>query len=46
MLNHQSHDVLHYVYGDGNRRYNWRKRILNIIRLCRAMDKFNGKYNI
>ena len=46
MLNPQSHDVLHYVYGDGNRRYNWRKRILNIIRLCKAMDKFNGQYNI
>lgn len=41
MLNSQSHDLLHYVYGDGNRRYNWRKRILNLIALCKRMDKFN-----
>lgn len=41
MLNPQSHDLLHYVYGDGNRKYNWRKRILNLIALCKRMDKFN-----
>lgn len=41
MLNSQTHDCLHYLYGDGNRRYDWRKRILALIRLCKQMDHFN-----
>lgn len=40
MLNPQTHDVLHYLYGDGNRRYDWRKRIMALIGLCRRMDRF------
>lgn len=43
MLNAQTHDCLHYLYGDGNRRYDWRKRILALIRLCKEMDRFNGR---
>ena len=41
MLNAQTHDVLHYFYGDERRRHDWRKRILIMIRLLKLMDKFN-----
>lgn len=46
MLNPQTHDVLHYLYGDGNRRYDWKRRIENLVKLCEEMDGFNGQYNI
>lgn len=46
MLNPQTHDCLHYLYGDGNRRYDWRKRILALIRLCKEMDRFNGRQQV
>ena len=41
MLNPQSHDVLHYLYGDGDRRYDWRKRLEALKELCERMDRLN-----
>lgn len=41
MLNPESHDVLHYFYGNELNRHDWRKRVLNLIRLCKQMDKYN-----
>lgn len=46
MLNPETHDVVHYFFGDGNRRYNWRCRILNIIRILKRMEKYNGRFDI
>lgn len=42
MLNPQSHDVLHYLYGDGDRRYDWRKRLEALKELCERMDRLNS----
>lgn len=42
MLNPQSHDVLHYLYGDGDRRYDWRKRLEALKDLCERMDRYNS----
>lgn len=40
MLNSQTHDVLHFIYGSSGRYLNWRSRILALIGLCRRMDRF------
>lgn len=42
MLNPQSHDLIHYVYGDGNKYYDWRERLENLRKLCEEMDKFRN----
>ncbi len=42
MLNAQTHDVLHYLYGDGDRRYDWRKRLEALKELCERMDRLNS----
>lgn len=42
MLNPQTHDVLHYLYGDGDRRYDWRKRLEALKELCERMDRLNS----
>ena len=44
MLNPMSHDLIHYVYGDGNKFYDWRERIQKLKELCEKMDEFNKKY--
>ena len=44
MLNPMSHDLIHYVYGDGNKFYDWRERIQRLIEQCEKMDEFNKKY--
>lgn len=46
MLNSLTHKVLHFIYGDTDRRYDWRKRILALIRLCKEMDRFNGRQQV
>lgn len=42
MLNSATHDVLHYLYGDGDRRYDWRKRLEALKELCERMDRYNS----
>lgn len=42
MLNPQSHDLIHYVYGDGNKYYDWKERLENLRKLCEEMDKFRN----
>ena len=42
MLNPQTHDMLHYLYGDGDRRYDWRKRLEALKELCVRMDRYNS----
>lgn len=41
LMNKNSHDLLHGVYGNGRIRKNWRKIVLNLIKLCKLMDKYN-----
>lgn len=40
-LNSTSHVVIHYLWGDGKRRYNWKERLQKLKELCEAMDEFN-----
>lgn len=42
-LNSTSHSVIHYIWGDGNRRYDWKKRIQRIVEICSLMDEINNK---
>lgn len=44
-LNSTSHSVIHYIWGDGNRRYDWKKRIQRIVEICSLMDEINGINN-
>lgn len=41
MVNPLSHDLIHYVYGDGNKYYDWKERINRLVEICEQMDKFN-----
>jgi hypothetical protein len=41
MLNHFSHKCLHYIYGDGNKYFDWRTRIAKLVELCERMDELN-----
>lgn len=43
-MNPMSHDLIHYIYGDGNKFYDWRERIQKLIEQCEEMDRFNKKY--
>lgn len=40
-LNSQSHDVVHFFFGDVKRKKNWRKMVLNLIKILKKMDKLN-----
>jgi hypothetical protein len=42
MLNPQTHDCLHYLYGDGDRRYDWKARLEALKELCERMDRLNS----
>ena len=42
MLNATTHKCLHYLYGDGDRRYDWRKRLEALKDLCERMDRYNS----
>lgn len=41
-LNSQSHDVVHYFYGDSGKKKNWRKMVLALIQILKEMEKING----
>lgn len=42
-LNPQTHDVLHFVYGSGNKLKDWRTIIQKLIEQCEEMDKYNRR---
>ena len=42
LLNYETHSVLHYLWGDGKRRYDWRKRLDALRKLCEQMDCINS----
>ena len=44
-LNSTSHSVIHYIWGDGNRSYDWKKRRQSIVEICSLMDEINGINN-
>lgn len=41
-LNNMSHDVLHFVFGSGENRKDWRKILKNIEEECILMEEING----
>lgn len=45
MLNPQTHDIVHALYGSERVRYNWQERVDRLIALFERMDEFNGEYN-
>lgn len=42
-LNSTSHTVIHFLFGDGSRRYDWRKRLKRIEEICEVMEQINNK---
>lgn len=42
MLNATTHKCLHYLYGDGDRRYDWKARLEALRELCERMDRYNS----
>lgn len=42
LLNYETHSVLHYLWGDGKRRFDWRKRLDALRELCEQMDEINA----
>lgn len=42
MLNTNSHSLLHFLYGDTNRRYDWKTRLKRLEELCIWMDELNN----
>ena len=45
MLNPMSHALIHYVFGDGNKYYDWRERLDNLRKLCERMEAYNENLN-
>lgn len=45
MLNPETHSVTHYFFGTEKKKYNWRKRVLNLINILKKMEKLNGKWD-
>lgn len=41
LLNRNSHDLIHLVYGDERHKKDWRTIIKNLIEQCELMDKYN-----
>ena len=44
LLNYETHSVLHYLWGDGKRRLDWRKRLDRLRKLCERMDDINDAH--
>lgn len=40
-LNSTSHELVHFCFGDSRTKKNWRQIILNLIRICKLMEKYN-----
>ena len=45
MLNPQTHEIIHALYGSERVRYNWKERVDRLIKLFERMDEFNGVYD-
>lgn len=45
MLNPQTHEIIHALYGSERVRYNWKERVDRLIKLFERMDEFNGEFN-
>ena len=41
-LNSTTHTVLHFLWGDGARRYDWKTRLERLKELCELMDEINN----
>lgn len=41
-LNSTSHTCIHFLWGDGKRRFNWKERLERLKELCERMDEVNG----
>lgn len=41
LLNRNSHELLHMIYGDERHRKDWRTIVDNLIEQCELMDKYN-----
>lgn len=41
MLNRQSHEILHFFYGDERHRKDWRTMVNGLIEQLELMDKYN-----
>lgn len=44
-LNSTTHTVLHFLWGDGVRRYDWKTRLERLKELCELMDEINDINN-
>ena len=44
-LNSTTHTVIHFIWGDGKRRYNWKERLQKLKELCEMMDAANPELN-
>ena len=41
LLNRQTHEILHWVYGDERQRKDWKSILKGLQELCEDMDKYN-----
>lgn len=45
MLNRQSHEVVHFFYGDERHKKDWRAMVEGLIEVLERMDKYNNDIN-
>ena len=43
-LNSSSHDIVHFAFGDSRTRKNWRRIVLNLIKVLKKMETLNSNY--
>lgn len=42
-LNNKTHDVVHFIFGDCRKRYDWRTRLKRLEEICKIMEEINDK---
>lgn len=42
MCNNLSHDIIHFFFGDENKRHDWRKRVENLVSILERMEALNS----
>ena len=45
LLNRQTHEVLHWIYGDERHKKDWKMILANLKEQCELMDKYNNINN-
>jgi hypothetical protein len=45
MLNRQSHEVVHFFYGDERHKKDWRTMVKGLIEVLERMDSYNNINN-